>query len=229
MDYELDKVLKVSKIYYICTIVITILILLLNNIRLINTIFAIICEVILVIAFIFQYVFYGKKISYLKSKIEMDLKGREVTFTTQYHGTIQCSTDDINILMVKTLSISNVWLLGLKQISGVELQRGDSVLLRCQEDLTENGIYEVNKGYWKKLSDFKTKYTIVYITEGQFINSLFVVYFNDEKTKIDKITSISLKCLSHKIISFLLEEVQKTNIEIKDLRNNPEAKDCICK
>lgn len=54
----------------------------------------------------------------------------------------------------RVAAISNVTLAGLQTIEGVALADGDRVLVTAQSDATENGIYIVSSGFWRRSKDF---------------------------------------------------------------------------
>lgn len=157
----------------------------------------------------------------LFNKYKKQVDEKNIILISKTKGKIEVRLEDINIIFVNTKSVENVFLMGLKDISNYTLKIGDSVLLTNQSEPKENGIYEVNKGYWKKINLPENKYNIILITSGYFLNKKYLIKGN--KNFIDDINSIFINFLPN-YINKLLNDI---NINIIDLRNNKNAKN-IC-
>ena len=149
-----------------------------------------------------------------KNKIEE--KPPSMYIITKTHGDIEIPLDDINIILVKTRSIENVFLMGLKSLSNYSLKIGDGVLLTNQESLKENGVYEVNQGYWRKINLPENKYNIIIVTQGLFLDTKYLIHGNDYH--IDELSSIIVKAKPKSI-----ELLNHKYLNIIDLRHNSEA------
>lgn len=72
---------------------------------------------------------------------------------------------------VKVATTANIALTGLQTIDGLELATGDRVLVKDQATATENGIYVVDAGPWRRAKDFSGNRDVktgtqVYVTHG---------------------------------------------------------------
>jgi len=81
----------------------------------------------------------------------------------------------------RVATIANVLLTGLQTIDGVVLASGDRVLVVAQTAPTENGIYVVDTGPWRRAKDFSSnkdvrKGTLIFVTDGTLhANDEFIV------------------------------------------------------
>jgi hypothetical protein len=71
----------------------------------------------------------------------------------------------------RVATTANITLYGLQTIDGVSLAQDDRVLVKDQTDASENGVYVVDTGQWRRSTDFNktrdvVKGTIVYVTNG---------------------------------------------------------------
>jgi len=72
---------------------------------------------------------------------------------------------------VRVVAVSNISLTGLQTIDGISLAAGDRVLARGQNTATENGIYVVDTGPWRRATDFAgnrdvKQGTQIYVSQG---------------------------------------------------------------
>lgn len=77
---------------------------------------------------------------------------------------------------VRVATAANIALTGLQTIDGVSLASGDRVLVKSQTDATQNGLYVVDSGPWRRSKDFAgnrdiRKGTLVYVSEGDVLEA----------------------------------------------------------
>lgn len=62
---------------------------------------------------------------------------------------------------VRVATTANITLSGLQAIDGVTVAEDDRVLVKDQNDLTENGVYAASTGEWARTKDFDSPYDFV--------------------------------------------------------------------
>jgi hypothetical protein len=71
---------------------------------------------------------------------------------------------------VRVATVSDITLSGTQTIDGISLSVGERVLVKDQDDATENGIYNVASSTWSRSDDSDTideiRGTVVYVSEG---------------------------------------------------------------
>lgn len=81
---------------------------------------------------------------------------------------------------VRVATSSDIVLQGLQVIDGVELKRGDRVLVKNQANPITNGIYRVKEGVWNRAADADTSFKVttgmtVLVMEGSQALKQFVL------------------------------------------------------
>lgn len=86
---------------------------------------------------------------------------------------------------VLAATTGNITLEGLQSIDGVTPVRGQRILVRAQDDATENGIYVADEYGWKRSHDFNSKRdvvkgTLVFVTDGATYGGGFLRLTTDD-------------------------------------------------
>lgn len=159
-----------------------------------------------------------KKFLSIFSKKKNPEEIKNILLLTKTRGDIEIPLDEANIIFVSTKSIENVFLMGLKSLTNYKLKIGDGVLLTNQSNPLENGVYEVNQGYWKRITLPENKYNVIIVTKGLFMDTKYLIYGNEHF--IDNINSLVIKTS----IDNKINDIMNLNIiNIIDLRNNNDA------